>query len=99
MCSGKVVNMRDYKPHISVEVKCLGCDNEWIAIAECGVVIFECPECRTMKGISTGLIEPEVYLECAIEECKSPFFCISPKGPVCTKCGTLKKWEDLPPPP
>jgi hypothetical protein len=51
---GEVVPFRkpeETEEHLSGEAKCLGCGEEWVAVAPIGVWQLECPKCGTMKGI------------------------------------------------
>lgn len=38
-------------PHLAGEAKCIGCGEEWHAIAPVGTVTLECPQCNAMRGV------------------------------------------------
>jgi len=80
----KVANISDYKRHISGNAKCLSCGYEWVAIAPAGATTLECTECKTNKGVFTGLVSPETVYEC---ECGNQHFYISPDDLICSLCG------------
>ena len=79
-----VTNLSDYKPHLLGEARCLTCCHVWTASAPIGTVELECPECKTWKGVFTGMTAPLTVWEC---DCGNQHFYIDPDGPMCAKCG------------
>ena len=88
----KVVNILDYKPHMTGKAICLHCKHEWVAVSPVGVDTLECSECGLMKGVYSNIIMPETAFQCGCGNC---FFVISPDNFICTHCGDIKDFEDL----
>lgn len=87
-----IVNLQDYKPHLSGEAICLQCENKWIASAPIGIAEgLECPECHTFKGVFLGLCSTNDYhWRCT---CGCFIFSITEsKGIYCLKCGTVQEF-------
>ena len=73
------------EPHMQGKVRCLGCKNEWQAVAPIGTVYLECPECQLLQGRFMSLVEDEgPHWTCA---CENQFFAITPKRTYCIVCG------------
>lgn len=56
-------------PHLSGEARCIGCGQEWVAVAPVGTWQLECPNCHCMKGIfklpvGAGAGDPEFTCQC-----------------------------------
>jgi hypothetical protein len=52
---------------LSGEARCLGCGNEWVAVAPVGVWQLECDKCNSMKGIfklPVGSGEDDLVFSC-----------------------------------
>jgi len=47
---GEVIELDDYRPHVSGEAACLLCGHMWVAVAPVGTVVLECPGCHSMAG-------------------------------------------------
>lgn len=87
---GKAKEERE--PHIRGTARCLECSHQWEAVAPLGTFnLFECPECRTHKGVLTGPFVPELRLEC---ECGNQLFFVTPEGYQCPRCGVEDDWEE-----
>ena len=90
-----VINISDFTPHWSGEVKCYNCGNEWIGVAPVGVLHCECPQCHSTKGIPMHPHLPQdgddVY-EC---NCGCWHFSVTRKGVFCMNCGTTTSFEAL----
>lgn len=83
---GDVVSIESKLPHISCPAKCLSCGHGWHAVAPCGVIELECPECLCMRGVWSRCISPEITWECG---CGSRHFFVTLDGPTCAACGVL----------
>lgn len=83
--TNNVIQLSDYKPHISGEAICIGCNHKWDAIAPCSTTELECPECHTNKGRFMNLVlMDELHYTC---KCENQFFHITPTGTYCPNCG------------
>lgn len=38
-------------PHLAGEAKCIGCGEQWTAVAPVGTVSLECPQCGAERGV------------------------------------------------
>ena len=47
-------------PHLAGEARCIGCQHKWAAVAPVGTRSLECPSCKTMNGLWTYPVGPEV---------------------------------------
>jgi hypothetical protein len=77
----------------SGEAFCIGCGEEWIAIAETGTLQLECPVCKTMKGkfrFEFCVAEGELVREC---NCKNRLFYLTPLGHMCANCGICQEYD------
>ena len=86
-----VINIDDYRPHMSGPVRCIQCGHEWDAIAPIGTSELQCPECLTYKGVWLELFSPDPVFEC---NCGNRLFYQSVDGPVCGKCGVTHDIHD-----
>lgn len=88
-----IVNLQDYKPHLSGEAMCLQCEKKWMAVTPTGTVEgLECPECHAFKGVLLGLcnVENDYHWRC---NCGCFIFSITEnKGIYCLKCGTVQEF-------
>lgn len=67
--------------------RCTGCRHEWEAVAEVGVVVFDCPKCEAKKGIFLHGVAPSSDLwEC---ECGNDLFFLTLDGCQCFNCGAV----------
>lgn len=90
----EIHNIHDYKPHIEGKAKCLSCDHEWVFCAPVGTVELECPECKTLKGVSVGCASPEIVLAC--DYCDNQHFYIQPDLiAICARCGNNIYMSDM----
>ena len=93
---GNVIDIWSKSPHLSGEIKCLACKNEWIGVAPAGAVDLECPECHCHRGVFIWPIEPikgETRFCC--NGCNGEFFYIRTECTVCIGCGNRCKLEDI----
>jgi len=83
--SGKVVNLDDYRPHLSGAAICLACKYEWWVVAPVGTVFFECPRCECFKGTFQNPVERDCpHWQC---ECGNSLFYVTEWGYYCPMCG------------
>lgn len=74
---------------LSGRALCVECRHEWVAVAPEGARCFECPSCKTHKGIWMGVVEPPAERwEC---NCGGQLFFVTPTGFDCARCGTEQK--------
>jgi len=76
----------DEPKYISGQAICSACEHEYIAVAPAGVGLFECPECKTMKGrMKYEIVPDDGYVwHCS---CGCDLFRITPKATICINCG------------
>jgi hypothetical protein len=89
----KVIDINQYKEHLSSEAICIACGHEWTCVAPVGVFDeMECPECGTMKGVMKYGVIPELYWQC---NCGCYLFTISGKSNniMCWQCGMTQTWD------
>jgi len=86
-----IIEISNFKPHLSGELKCMSCNNTWVGVVPLGEngeqVSCECPKCGLMKGVFNYPIEPsegETIYKCP---CGGEFFTLMPTGCRCTQCG------------
>ncbi len=92
MASGKVVDLssarekRDEEtPHNAGAAVCTHCRHEWVAVVRVGLVYFECPACRTQRGVFARPVERAgLHWRCT---CNNELFRICPEGAYCVACG------------
>ena len=69
---------------------CIGCKHQWKATGFVEETAIKCPECKTYKGIWTGLVWPKEgvrYWEC---DCGNPFYLkMEDGGDQCINCGLI----------
>lgn len=92
-----VINIDEYRPHLSGEIKCIICGHQWVGVCmvdqDGNVPCFECPKCGLHQGFFTYPILPndcEVIYRC---DCSGELFYISDRGARCIRCGALH--EDI----
>jgi hypothetical protein len=84
--SDNVVQLGDYRPHVTGMARCLACKHEWAAVAPIGTVELECPECSTFKGLFKGTSSTEFpQFQC---NCGEMTFYVDWYGPYCCHCGS-----------
>lgn len=87
-----VVELDKFRPHVSGQAKCAGCNHEWVAVAPTGTVQLECPNCERLTGRFYCGAMPETFFEC---NCGSSCFVLSPHAAICYSCGEIVGYEDL----
>lgn len=82
----EVIELSDFRPHLSGAAQCLGCGHKWAAVAPVGTFELECPECGLPKGrFVAAVVRGELHWECA---CGCDLFRINKNGIVyCPNCG------------
>ena len=85
---GELVDINSAKPNLTGDALCLCCGNKWVAVELIGAVEFECPECKTWKGVFVGMTAPKTVLECG---CGCQHFYLGDYGPMCSRCGTVEE--------
>jgi len=85
-----IINIQEFSPHHSGEAKCLSCNHNCVGGAEIGSVEFDCPECRTGKGVLTGCTAPDTVWEC---DCGNQHFYITQGTAMCARCGLSQIFE------
>ena len=84
---GKVTNINDAKPTQEGTFKCLDCNGTWETKVLLGVHEFECPACRTMRGVWCGICVPSDDEYSFVCNCDNDIFIITTDYFKCTKCG------------
>ena len=90
--SEKVVDIRSRQPHMQGGALCLNCQNEWVAVAETGVVSLDCPKCGTSQGVWKGICLPE-HGEIYLCDCGSHHFFLAKDYFHCCHCGLAHEFE------
>ena len=54
-----IINLDDYRPHLSAYVACLECGKDWFAVAPADTLHFECPACSKLSGVVVEPSSPE----------------------------------------
>ena len=78
--------------HGQGESFCLQCGHTWQAVVPTGVTRFECPECRTMKGLMRFEFRPaegQLVWEC---RCGNRLFYMTQDGHLCANCGIYQSY-------
>ena len=90
---GTVTSILEHKEHLTGDAVCLQCKHEWIAVAEIGTVVLECPECELSKGVFGAALLPESYYVC---HCGCASFYISAISGLaqCAFCGVDEEEGD-----
>ena len=89
---GDVVDLGNYRPHLTGEAFCTGCGHHWVAVAEVGTKVLGCPQCQRNFGLFRGPVEPREKWKC---NCGEMLFWLTEKGPMCRGCGLIpKEWAD-----
>jgi hypothetical protein len=74
------------KRHLSGSAFCTGCRHEWVAVAEAGTKVLECPKCRRDFGLYKSPVEPKAKWQC---DCGEMLFWLTPDGALCRGCGAI----------
>ena len=90
---GDIVEISDYKPHLSGDAKCLACGYTWVCVAPAGTVDLRCPKCDTMTGVYYWLARPDTTWVC--HECQNDVWFMSKSGYWCARCGNHGDYEDF----
>jgi predicted RNA-binding Zn-ribbon protein involved in translation (DUF1610 family) len=90
---GEVVELSDYKPHLSGDAICLACGCEWVQVAAVGTTELKCPDCELFKGVFRHLVTPDRVWECL--ECGNRLWYLNKNGFMCGRCGNQGDFEDL----
>lgn len=99
---GDLIQLSDYRPHLSGAACCVACGHRWQAVAPAGTVELECPACRTLKGLFRNFCEPHDSTHRYLCQCGSYAFGITIVDDVpvvhCLVCGVphhnLRVYED-----
>ena len=92
---GDVLPFRQPEPekqYGSGEAFCIGCNHEWVAVAETGTTQMECPVCHAHKGRYKFEFMPKegsLVREC---NCGNQLFYLTPDGHMCANCGTYQSY-------
>jgi len=87
------LNSRRHNPHTTGDCQCIECGHRWVAVAPVGVVRYECPVCRTFKGVSCYVVMPKEFLSCV--GCGTYFWIITRAGYMCPRCGEERSFEEI----
>jgi len=94
-----ILNIQEYKPHLSGEIKCMNCGHKWIGVSpllERGEIDYlECPNCHFMKGYYNYPIEPkdgEIIFKCP---CGGECFTLMVNGARCMQCGCTTELSEV----
>jgi len=85
-----VIDLKAHRPHKTGNAICLDCRREWAVVVavEDDNNEFECPKCKTFKGVWAGRVIPrsdELRLEC---DCGNDlFYVLSDSTALCPSCG------------
>jgi hypothetical protein len=96
--SGKVIQFStepaDGGPHVTGEVRCTACGNEWVAVAPVGTTWLECPACGTMRALFRYKMFPaaENGSKVWVCVCGEAAFYITPDGTYCYACGSRQEF-------
>ena len=82
---GEVVSLQEQRPHMTGEVKCMNCKHTWVAVAEQGTPLLECPECNCLKGVWINACLAEKPLWTC--KCDNEFFVVHIDRIMCANCG------------
>lgn len=73
-------------PCIEGDAICLCCKQEWLCVAEVGIIELECPSCGSSKGVFKHMVLRSCdHFQC---NCGNFLFHIAPQGIYCTNCAT-----------
>lgn len=93
---GEVVQLHSLTedlPHVVGTAKCLDCGREWVAVAQVGMTMLECPTCKTSRGVLAGAVQPKAEQQWWVCNCECNLFHIVAdaagkfSGMMCIKCG------------
>lgn len=94
-----VINLDDYRPHLSGELKCNFCGHSWIGVClvdpDGSVPSVECPECGKHQGFYIYPVLPVEGEEIYKCNCGGELFTIYKSGAMCIKCGLLHELFSL----
>lgn len=88
----RVTGEEDGKQWGSGSAFCLGCDHEWVAVAETGTVVLQCPSCKRHTGHWCFEFQPaegQLVRSCT---CKNQLFYLTPDGHMCANCGVYQAY-------
>ena len=90
---GNVISLEDKRTefgnHLTGPAHCIQCNHKWTVVAPVGTTEFECPECKTIKGVLTYPVESEHATWTCI--CGCNLFIISElTNVICRKCGVIQ---------
>lgn len=81
---------------ITGPARCLGCGHQWTAASPSGTTEFECPQCSLIKGVRTGLIEPDNNTAILFCACGNSYFIFVDNGwLLCPTCGDWKNPNEI----
>lgn len=80
--------------HMTGEVICTHCGNEWVGVVPVGTHELECPQCKTMKGVFKHHLAPITDTVWACN-CGNKLFFISKGDIQCVECGVMTPLMDL----
>ena len=80
--------------HMTGDVLCTACKNEWTGVVPVGTHELECPRCHTMKGVFKHHLAP-VTNEVWACNCGNKLFFILKNDIQCIECGTTTNKNDV----
>jgi len=92
---GDVLQFRRREPekqHGTGMAFCIGCGHEWVAVAEAGTTVLQCPECQAHKGKWCFEFYPasgQLVRQC---NCGNQLFYMTPDGHMCANCGIYQEY-------
>jgi hypothetical protein len=94
---GEVVSLTKHRPHLSGEAICGQCRHTWVAVALSGTTQFECPECKSSRGVLKWPFGPSKDALEYRHRCGGFDFFIQKKPNCepevyCRKCGELAEY-------
>jgi len=88
-----VIDLNEYKPHLSGQMKCIICGHKWVGVCpvdpDGSVPCVECPECGLRQGFYFYPILPGVNEKIYKCNCGGEIFTLTEYGPRCIRCGIL----------
>lgn len=81
------------EPHWSGNIKCIGCQHEWVGVAPMGTMFVDCPSCGLPKGTPKhpfGAAEGDAMFVCNIcdSEALTAYYREGHFRIICMGCGT-----------
>lgn len=94
---GEVVSLTKERPHLCGEAICGQCRHEWVAVAPSGTTQFQCPECKSMRGVLKWPFGPSKGAQEFMHSCGGFDFFIQKKpgeqpDVFCRKCGEVAEY-------